>query len=88
MVECRTRNPEVPSSNPGGDIRKILRGLLRTVPPFLKLSDVKTRSCNDTVVKSRTRDPEFPRSNSGAGKRTILTGPIRTVPAPIPLSYS
>ena len=130
VVDCRTRDPEVISSNPGVGKRKSVPGAIRTIPPpiplhqskipeivrgenhkllwhsgraqseqyhhqslwtrvkYLKLSEVKMRSCHKTVVECRTRDPEIPRSNPSAEKRKSVTGPIRSIPPPIPLHQS
>ena len=38
---------------------------------YLKLSEVKTRSCRGTVVECRTGDPEVLGSNPGAPKRKL-----------------
>ena len=79
MVECRTRDPEVPGSNPGVGKKKISQvqseqchhQSLCTRVKYLKLSEVKTRSCHGTVVECRTRDPEVPGSNPGVCKKKI-----------------
>ena len=56
---------------------------------YLKLSEVKTRSCHGAVVQCRTRDPQVPGSNPHVAKKEkSLTGPIRTIPPPIPLHQS
>ena len=93
MVECRTRDVEVPSSNPGVDKKKISHrsNQKNTINPsapelkYLKLLEVKTRSQHGTVVEYRTRDPEVPSSNPRAGKKKISQSPTRTIPPPIPL---
>ena len=80
VVECRTRDPKVPSSNHCVANRKSFMGPIRTIPwpvPMhlglkdLKLSDVKARSNCGTVVECRTRDTEVPSSNPGVGKKKI-----------------
>ena len=80
VVECRTRDPEVPSSNPGVGKKKISHrsnqnntttNLSCTRVQYLKLSEVKTRSHCGTVVEFRTRDPEVPSSNPGVDKKKI-----------------
>ena len=38
---------------------------------YLKLSEVKNRSCHCTVVECRTRDPEVPGSNPIVAKKKI-----------------
>ena len=38
---------------------------------YLKLSEVKTRSCNGAVVQCRTRDPQVPGSTPMCQKRKI-----------------
>ena len=63
MVECRTRDPEVPSSNPGVAKKKISHRSnqkqyhhqsLCTRVKYLKLSEVKTGSLHcGTVVECR-----------------------------------
>ena len=56
---------------------------------YLKLSEVKARSCHGAVVECWTRDTEVPGSNlCVAKKEKSLTGPIRTIPPPIPLHQS
>ena len=72
VVECRTRDPEVPRFKAlCKTIRKSLRGLIRTIPPtnsnctrvkYLKLSEVKTRSClwhSGRLQDYRSRGPQF-----------------------------
>ena len=44
---------------------------LCTRDKYLKLSEVKTRSCHGTVVEYRTRDPEFLGSNPSVAKKKI-----------------
>ena len=101
VVECRTRDPEVPGSNPSVAQKKkenlsqvqseqYHHQSLCTRVKYLKSSEVKTRSCSGTVVECRTRDPEVPGSNPSVAKkkRKSLTGPIRTIPPPIPLHQS
>ena len=98
MVECRTRYPEVPSSNSIVGKKKKFSQVqseqyhhksLCTRVKYLKLSQVKTKSHCGTVVECRTRDPEVPSSNPGGHKKKkILTGPIRTILPPIPLHQS
>ena len=80
MVECRTRDQEVPISNPGVGKKKNLSQVqseqyhhqsLCTRLQYLKLSEVKTRYTHVTVVVCRTRDPEVPSSNPGVSKMNI-----------------
>ena len=80
VVECRTRDPEFSSSNPGLAIKKIShrsnQNNTTTNPSaprvkYLKLSEVKTRSYYGAVVEYRTRDPEVPSSNPGLAKKKI-----------------
>ena len=71
MVECRTRDPEVLGSKPGVAKKKISHRVqseqyhhqsLCTRVKYLKLSEVKTRSCCHTVVEcrdKRSRGPGF-----------------------------
>ena len=82
VVECRTRDPEVPGSNPGVAKKENLSQVqseqyhhqsLCTRVKYLKLSEVKTRSCHGTVVECRTRDPEVPGSNPGVAKKENLS---------------
>ena len=98
VVECRTRDPEVPGSNPGVAKKENLSQVqseqyhhqsLCTRVKYLKLSEVKTRSRRGSVVECRTRDPDSPGFKPWRGqKRKSLTGPIRTIPPPIPLHQS
>ena len=78
MVECRTRDPKVPGSNPGVAKKENLSHVqseqfhhqsLCTRVKYLKLSEVKIRSCYGAVVECRTRDPEVPGSNPGVAKK-------------------
>ena len=80
MVECRTRHPEVPGSNPSVAKKKIShrsnQNNTNTNPPctrvkYLKLSEVKIRCCCDAVVECRTRDLETLCSNPGVAKKKI-----------------
>ena len=80
VVECRTRDPEVPGSNPGVVKRLNLLQVqseqyhhqsLCTRVKYLKLSEMKTRSCHGSVVECRTRDPEVLGSNPGVAKKKI-----------------
>ena len=80
VVECRTRDPEVPSSKPSVAKKKISHRsnqnnttTIVSSPEFkyLKLSEVKTRSHCATVVECRTGDPEIPSSNPSVGKKKI-----------------
>ena len=82
VVECRTRDPEVPGSNPSVAKKENLSQVqseqyhhqsLCTRVKYLKLSEVKTRSCRGTVVECRTRDPEVPGSNPGVAKKENLS---------------
>ena len=97
VVECRTRDPEVPGSNPGVAKKENLSQVqseqyhhqsLCTRVKYLKLSEVKTRSRRGSVVECRTRDPDSPGYKPRCGqKRKSLTDPIRTIPPPIPLHH-
>ena len=40
---------------------------------YLKLSEVKTRSCNGAVVQCRTRDPQVPGSNPHVGQKRKIS---------------
>ena len=82
MVECRTRDPEVPRSNPGVAKKKNLSQVqskqyhhqsLCTRVKYLKLSEVKTRSHHGTVVECRNRDPEVLGSNPSVAKKKNLS---------------
>ena len=79
VVECWTREPEVPGSNTG--VAKEKENLsqvqseqyhhqsLCTRVKYLKLSEVKTRSCCGAVVECRTRYPGVPGSNPSVAKK-------------------
>ena len=80
MVECRTRDLEVPGSNPSVAKKKICHRSnqnnttyqsLSTRVKYLKLSKVKTRSPCGTVVECRTRDLEVLGSNPSVAKKKI-----------------
>ena len=80
VLECRTRDPDVPSSNPSVGKKKNLSQVqseqyhhqsLYTRVKYLKLSEMKTRSWHGAVLECRTRDPEIPSSNPGVGKNKI-----------------
>ena len=66
VVECRTRHPETLGSNPGVAKKNLSQvqseqyhhQSLCTRVKYLKLSEVKIRSCHGTVVECRTRHPE------------------------------
>ena len=97
VVECRTRDPEVPSSNPSVAKKKISHrssqnntttNSLCTRVKYLKLSEVKTRSCHGTVVDCRLEIQRSPGQTPVWPKRKSLTGPIRNIPPPIPLHQS
>ena len=47
---------------------------------YLKLSEVKTRSCQSTVVECRTRDPEVLDLNPGVAKKKISYRCNHTIP--------
>ena len=79
VVECRTRDPEVPGFKPQCGQKEDLSQVqseqyhhqsLCTRVKYLKLSEVKTRSRHGTVVKCRTRDPEVG-SNPSVAKKKI-----------------
>ena len=83
VVECRTRHPEAPGSNPGVAKKKISHrsnhNNTTTNPSapelnYLKLSEVKTRSCHGAVVECRTGDPEVLGSNPSVVKTKISHG--------------
>ena len=77
VVECRTRDPEVPGSNPKWPKENLSQvqseqyhhQSLCTRVKYLKLSEVKTRSRYGAVVEFRTRDPEVTGSNPCVAKR-------------------
>ena len=80
VVECRMRDPVVLSSNPSVAKRKISHrsnqnntnhNSLCTRVQYLKLSEVKIRSCLGAVVECRTRDPEVLGSNPSVAKKKI-----------------
>ena len=81
MVECRTRHPEVPTSNPSSGQKENLsqvqseqshhQSLCTRVEYLILLSEVKTGSCHGAVVECRTRDPEIPGSKPAVGKKKI-----------------
>ena len=79
VEDCRTRDPEVPSSNPSVGEQKISQvqseeyhhSSLCSRVKYLKLSEVKTRGHHGTVVECRTRDPEVPSSNPSVGEQKI-----------------
>ena len=80
MVECRTRDPEVPGSKPSVAKRKISHRSnqnichyqsLCTRVKYLKVSEEKTRNHCGTVVECKTRDAEAPGSNPGVSKKKI-----------------
>ena len=82
VVECRTRYPQVPGSNPRCGQKENLSQVqseqyhhqsLCTRVKYLKLSEVKTRSCHGTVVECRTRDPQVPGSNHWCGQKENLS---------------
>ena len=81
-VECRTRDPEVPGSNPGVAEKENLSQVqsehyhhqsLCTRVKYLKLSKVKIRSHCGTVLECRSRDPEVCSSNTGVAKKENLS---------------
>ena len=80
MVEGSTRDSEVLGSNPSVAKKKIsyrsnqnntTTNPLCTRVKYLKLSEVKIRSCCGTVVECRTRDPVMPDSNPNVAKKKI-----------------
>ena len=80
VVQCRTRDPEVPCSNPSVAKKKISHRSnqnntttqsLCTRVKYLKLSEVKTRSHCGAVVECSTRDPEVLGSNPSVAKKKI-----------------
>ena len=79
VVECRSRDPEVPGYTWWVQKENLSQvqseqyhhQSLCTRVKYLKLSDVKTRSCHGTMVECRTRDPEVPSSNPGVAKKKI-----------------
>ena len=88
VVECRIRDPEVMGSNPGVAKKKIShrsnKNNTTTNPPctrgkYLKLSEVKTRSHDGTVVECRTRDQEVLGSNPSVVKKKISQNQNNTI---------
>ena len=79
MVECRTRDPEVPSSNPGVGKKKIShRSNQNNTTTNLPAPEFNTWNCQRWKLESlwhrvefRTRDPEVPSSNPGVDKKKI-----------------
>ena len=75
MVECSTRYPEVPGSNPGvqtqAQSEQYHYQSLCTRVKYLKLSEVKTRSHCGSVIECRTRDPGILGSNCDVAKKKI-----------------
>ena len=93
VVECWTRDPEVPSSNPGTGFSQVQseqyhHKFLCTRFKYLKLTELKITNHHGTVVVCMIRYPEVPSSNPSMDKRKILTGPIRTISTPFTLSHS
>ena len=97
VVECRTRDPEVPGSNPGVAKKKIShrsnQNNTTTNPSApelnswncqrwkLEVTVVQWKSAGLVIQRSRVQTPVWP-------KRESLTGPIRTIPPPILLHQS
>ena len=80
VVECRTRDPEIPRFKPWCGQKENLSQVqseqyhhqsLCTRVKYLKLSEVKTRSHCGTVVECRIRDPEVLGSNPSVAKKNI-----------------
>ena len=80
VVECRTRDPEGPCSNPGVAKKKIFTGPIRTIPPTNPSApELNTWNCQrwkpevpcGTVVECRTRDPEVPGFKPQCGQKEI-----------------
>ena len=75
VVECRTIDSEVPSASKKKishvQSEQYHHQSFCTRVEYLKLSEVKTRSCHGVVVECRTRDPEVPCSNPSASKKKI-----------------
>ena len=93
VVECWTRDPEVPSSNPGTGFSQVQseqyhHKFLYTRFKYLKLTELKTTNYHGTVVVCRIRYLEVPSSNPSMGKRKVPTGPMTTISTPIPVSHS
>ena len=66
-----TTNPSENLSQVECQSEKYHHQSLCTRVKYLKLSEVKTRSCNGAVVECRTRDPEVPCSNPSVAKKKI-----------------
>ena len=80
VVECRTRDPEVPGSNPGVGKKKIShRSNQNNTTTNSSAPEINTWNCQrwkpevhcGAVLECRTRDPEVPSSNPGVGKKKI-----------------
>ena len=79
MVRCRTtsRGPRFkPQCSQKENLSQVQseqynHQSLCTRVKYLKLSEVKTRSCHGAVVECRTRDPEVPGSNPSVAKKKI-----------------
>ena len=97
VVECSTRDPEVPSSNPGVDKKKIFHGSNQnnttTNPSALGVKTwiYQRWKPEGAVEQWESAGLEIQRSPVQTlvwAKRKSLTGPIRTLPPPIPLHQS
>ena len=92
-VDCRTRDPEVLSSNPGVAKKKIShRSNQNNTTTNLSAPELNTWNCQRwktavAVVQCYSAALEIQRSSVQTlvwPKRKSLTGPIRTIPPPIP----
>ena len=94
VVECRTRDPRFkPQCVQKENLSQVQseqyhHQSLCTRVKYLKLSEVKTRSCRGTVVECRTRDPEVPGSNPSVAKKKICQRSNQNNTPPIPLYQS
>ena len=79
MVECRTRDPDVPSSNPSVGKKKICQrsnqNNTTTNPSAPELNSWNWQMWKQNhccaIVECRTRDPDVPSSNPSVGKKKI-----------------
>ena len=97
VVECSTRDQEVPSSYPGVAKKKIShRSNQKNTTTNPSVPELNTWNCQTwkpevTVAQWKSAEPEIQKSPVQTlvwSKRKSLTGPIRTIPPPIPLHQS
>ena len=97
VVECRTRDPEVPSSNPGVAKKKISqRSNQNKTTTNLSKPDLNAWRCEmwkpeDEMSQWWSAGLEikwFPVQTLVWPKKKSLKGPLRTIPPPIPLHQS